>query len=75
MKRVEFLLAWEDRIWSTEVVDVPEHSDDRDNGVRFDIGDLLTNELIDWANKVLAPQEKYHGVALFAVYSLDPEDV
>jgi hypothetical protein len=74
--KVEFLRAWEDRTWDTEVLEVPTIQEDRKNGVDFDIGDLLNDALIHWANTtLLVPgNKKYDGLALFAVYNNDPED-
>lgn len=75
--KVEFLRAWEDKTWDTEILEVPTIQEDRENGVDFDIGDLLNDALIDWANKTLIVpgNRKYDGLALFAVYNNEPESL
>lgn len=72
--RVEFLRAWEDGTWDTEVIEVPSITCDVDNGVDFDDEVTVTDNLICWANKILLPQEKYRKLALLAVYSTEPEE-
>lgn len=74
--KVEFLLAWEDHTWTTEIVDVPTYQEDPKNGVQFDIGDLLNDALVDWANMFLFTpgNKRYNGLALCAVYNNDAED-
>lgn len=73
--KIEFLRAWENHTWDTEIIEVPTVQEDQSRGVNFDIGDLLTDALIEWANKtLLVPGNKqYDGLALFAVYNTDPE--
>jgi hypothetical protein len=76
MRPVEFLRAWEDRTWDTEIIEVPEPKDDEEEGVDFDqFGEAVMGDLVDWANKtLLVPgNEKYNGLALFAVYNTEPE--
>lgn len=73
MRQVEFLLIYSDKTWDKELVDVPTYEEDRDNGVRFHHEDTVEGNLVDWANKVLAPQEKYRNVILFAPSSINPE--
>jgi hypothetical protein len=80
-KKVEFLLAWEDHTWTTEVVDVPMLFDEDDeNGVDFDqFPEAVNGDLVAWANENLALDPFYHSVdseervILFAVYALDPQ--
>ena len=74
--KVEFLRAWEDHTWDTEIIEVPTIQEDRKNGVDFDIGDLLTDALLDWANTTMITpgNSKYTGLAMFAVYSIDTEE-
>ena len=59
-RKVEFLLAYEDRSWRTEVYDVP-----------FDVPDQ-ESELISWWNENRSHHE--HGVVAVLVYNMQPED-
>ena len=59
--KVEFLRAWEDQTWDTEVIDVPTMLQD-------------DTTLMDWANTNLAPQTQYRKVVLFTVYAILDEE-
>jgi hypothetical protein len=71
MAKVEYLRALDDNTWDTVTVEVPSVKDDPDNGVDFEETDLVDAELIDYANKVLAPLAAHRKVVLFAVYNND----
>ena len=76
MRHVEFLRAWEDRTWDTETLEVPEYGVDIEKGVLFcQSSATLESDLVDWATKtLLVPgNRKYDGLAMFAVYSTEPE--
>lgn len=62
--QIEFLAAWEDGTWTTELVDVPD-SLDRNS----------YEELRLWAERELAGQCQYRRVVLFAVYHINPEEM
>lgn len=61
----------DDKTWDTVVVDVPSIEEDPDNGVNFEKTDLVSAELLDYANKVLGRQPEHSNVVLFAVYNED----
>lgn len=71
MRKVEFLRAMDDNTWDTLVVEVPSIEEDPENGVDFEETDLVSAELLDYANKVLAVQAQHRKVVLFAVYNED----
>ncbi|RJQ25419.1 hypothetical protein C4565_08340 [Candidatus Parcubacteria bacterium] len=61
--RVEFLRAWDDGTWNTEIYEVhPRLSHEK----------ATNDNLIEWANRVLGTQAQYRKVVLWAVYSLEP---
>ena len=68
--RVEFLRAWENNYWDTEVHEVPSIKDDPKNGVDLD-SDTVDSDLQDWANRFLAGQTQYRKVVLWIVYAID----
>ena len=57
--RVEFLRAWEDNTWDTEMITVPD---------TFLCCD--TQRLVEWANTNLATQAQYRKVVMFAVCTI-----
>jgi hypothetical protein len=76
LRPVEFLRAWEDRTWDTEIIEVPEQDDDPDNGVNFNqLSAAVIGDLLEWTDEVLLVpgNSKYDGLALFAVYNTEPE--
>ena len=54
--KIEFLIAWSDNTWTTEIHDVPQH----------ECNDV---DAVAWANDVLAPTAPYGQAVLFAVYN------
>lgn len=68
--RVEYLRAWEDGTWDTQIVDVPEAELIK----RTEAGDD-DQTLQAWAREHLMPQCQYRRVVLFAVYCTEPEEV
>ena len=61
MRRIEFLIALENRLWDTIIVDVPES-----------VG-LERETLVKWAEQNLASQAQYRKVELFALYNPEPD--
>lgn len=59
--KVEYLIAWEDNTWTTEIheVKVPRCS---------------TDAVIKWAHRNLLPMAKYRNAVLFALYSYPSQD-
>lgn len=68
---IEFLRAWEDETWDTELVNVP----DTELVKRSDAGDDDWT-LQAWAREHLSGQAQYHKVVLWAVYNtqIDSDD-
>ena len=64
--KVEFLRAWDDNTWDTEIIDLPEFQQ---------CGDTPDAGMVDWANNNLATQAQYRKVVLFAVYAIPDEEV
>lgn len=59
--QVEFLVAWDDGMWTTVIVKVPFKS--------------APNEtILEWANKELVKQPAYRKSVLFAVYQVPAEE-
>lgn len=62
--RVEFLRAWDDGSWDTQICEVHPYL----------THEKATDEhLVEWANKVLGVQAQYRKVVLWAVYSHSPD--
>lgn len=59
--KIEFLLAWEDRTWTTEIFDVPDSVD------RSCVHDLQF-----WAQALVGELAAYRAVVLVAVYNSEP---
>jgi len=60
---VEFLLAWDDMTWDTEILEVPpilHHEDCTDEN------------RIDWFHRVHGGEARYRKLAMAAVYHLQP---
>lgn len=65
--RVEYLRAWDDNTWDTEVYSVPF---DRD---RYDT--TYPVRLQEYAQEVLGLEARHRKVVLWAVYDVDPHRV
>jgi hypothetical protein len=74
MRSIEFLIAWDDRTWTTEIHEVPTEEEDPENGVDFDQGKGLDEDLVDWALHELAQLDKYRKAVMWAVYCAEDED-
>ena len=57
-KRVEFLRAWDDHTWDTDIVDVPADVDD----------------LTGWAQDYYGVTLDNPGLVFVAIYSFSPEE-
>lgn len=70
-RQVEFLIAWNDGTWTTEVIEVPTTVKD-DEGVDFDqFSEAVVGDLRSWADENLAPKPRYEGAVLFAAYHIE----
>lgn len=60
---IEFLRAWDDQTWDTEILEVPPilHHEDCTDGNR-----------VDWFHKVHGGSAAYRGLVMVAVYHLEP---
>lgn len=63
--RVEYLRAWEDGHWDTEIHEIPE-----DQLVKCTEAGDDENTLGIWARAYLMPQTQYRRVVLWAVYAV-----
>ena len=69
---VEYLRAFDDNTWDTVTVKVPTNEEDPADGVDFkEVNDSLTNELQDYANRVLMTLPENRKVVLMAVYTFN----
>ena len=62
--RIEFLLAWEDRTWSTSVEEVPD---------RFDAPEFCDSEIEYWLEQEMADRDTT-GLVAVKVYSICPQE-
>ncbi len=60
-KKVEFLLAYEDQWWDTEVMDIPATAED-------------DTEIMTWFNKEIMTLAAYRKVVMGAIYDHDPDE-
>lgn len=67
---VEFLRAWEDHTWDTEIVTVPDT--DLESIKVTPAGDDAET-LAKWAGEHLSGQTQYRKVILWSVYCVNPE--
>ena len=70
--KVEIIIAWEDRTWTTEVVNVPDNLAD---DVTVGDGSEWDAVVINWCNETLAPAEAYRKAVFFGVYNTNPEEM
>jgi len=66
--QVEFLKAYDNNTWDTEVFEVPDW-------LPSDCEDTIKAEVLNWAHENLALQAQYRKVVLWAVYYLENEEV
>ena len=67
---IEFLRAWDDNTWDTEVFEVPR----KVVGACTEGSPLWRTRVIDWAERNLHPKTKYRGIVLWAIYGWNYDD-
>lgn len=61
---VEFAVLWDDHTWSTTIEEVP---------MIFSHERCTSDDLVNWAHAVLAPQTRFRKSVQFSVYNISPE--
>jgi len=71
--KVEFLKAYDDGTWDTEIIDIPEKVFSGFQSVPLGSPGWKTI-VMNWAETKLAQQTQYRNVVLWAIYNEKPED-